>query len=212
MSQAALNYEVLIKPELDDDPNPQMVRDDMQFKIEDGGGDPTDFIGQPNPQALEILLKKDLGINTQELEDLMDDFDIDYLMNIKKPLEELNQRVSVVGTDQKRETLQTTDDFDDFDSDEDYIHEGGPDNIVDQQMEAPQLYKPIHFLEEPGDIKDEYVHGVNTDLDQFLLSERISHPPFHIQPMHPYSHLLPGEIQGVLTSSRRSTAKKCAIR
>lgn len=36
-------------------------------------------------EGLDKLLKQDLDINTEELEDLMDDFDIDNLMNLKKP-------------------------------------------------------------------------------------------------------------------------------
>ncbi len=37
------------------------------------------------PNALEKLLKQDLDINTQELEELMDNFDLDELINMKKP-------------------------------------------------------------------------------------------------------------------------------
>ena len=55
----------LIKPE-----------DEIQVKTEPNGG---------GPLALEKLLKQDLDINTQELEELMDNFDLDELINMKKP-------------------------------------------------------------------------------------------------------------------------------
>jgi hypothetical protein len=55
----------LIKPE-----------DAIQIKTEPNGG---------GSIALEKLLKQDLDINTQELEELMDNFDLDELINMKKP-------------------------------------------------------------------------------------------------------------------------------
>jgi len=65
------NDQVLIKPEDECSPSGKIVP-------------PGDEALAPNGVALESLLKQDLDINTEELEDLMDDFDIDDLMN--KPL------------------------------------------------------------------------------------------------------------------------------
>lgn len=71
-----------------------------------------------NAAVLESLLKQDLDINSQELEDLMDDFDIDDLMNMKKP--QIHR-----GADSLKNGMHhaPTDDYDDFDdTDDDYVN------------------------------------------------------------------------------------------
>lgn len=65
------NEQILIKPEDEGSP----------VKLTSNIVPPSDDALAPNAIALEKLLKQDLDINTEELEDLMDDFDIDDLMN-----------------------------------------------------------------------------------------------------------------------------------
>ena len=78
-----------------------------------------------NAVALEKLLKQDLDINTQEFEDLMDDFDYDELMNKPPPQPGMGYPKQMGGgmmQDMPVVAHATEEYDDDFDSDEEFIN------------------------------------------------------------------------------------------
>ncbi len=78
----------------------------------------------PNSVVLEKLLKQDLDINTEELEDLMDDFDIDDIMN--KPIQNpfpIPPHLQNGMMGEMPVVAQASEEYDDdFDSDEEFIN------------------------------------------------------------------------------------------
>ena len=105
---------VLIKPEDEDTPKGKTTTATTS----------ADDLGK-NAVALEKLLKQDLDINTQEFEDLMDDFDYDELMSKPPPQPGMGfpKQVGAGMMQDMPVVAHATEEYDDdFDSDEEFIN------------------------------------------------------------------------------------------
>ncbi len=107
----------------------------------------------------------------------MDNFDLDELISMKKPTNSTGLVTSIPGESLAGAAAEVeggeSEDYDDFDeSDEEYINgkvEGTDGYVIPGGTGAgPQMYSTMHYMQDTGDVKDEYgnnVQGANNDLD-----------------------------------------------